>query len=155
METIDLDQLAFQFFRLFAQYEYALKAMGYGRAGKKDAAEADWDRFANELGKVLLGEKDLAVAEARELLLTKPPKRQVWINSAVEWAEVPNTERTAQIMFSHIRRVRNNLYHGGKFNGRWINPDRSEELIAASLLMLQHLMKCEQQLSEAIQLNAV
>lgn len=154
MATCDLDHLAFKFFRLFAQYEYALKAMSYGRAGRNDAADADWDRFANEVGKVLLSEQDPAVADARELLLTTPPKRQVWIDGSVAWAGVPNNERTAQVLFGHIRRVRNNLYHGGKFNGRWIDPDRSEGLISASLLLLQHLMTCDQRLGEAIQGNA-
>ena len=46
----ELDRLAFDLFKLFAQYEYALKAMGYGRAKKAGQAEPDWDRFANEVG---------------------------------------------------------------------------------------------------------
>jgi hypothetical protein len=44
-----LDRLAFELFKLFAQYEYALKAGGYGRAGRGGQAEPGWDRFANEV----------------------------------------------------------------------------------------------------------
>jgi len=154
MNSQQLDQLSYRFFKLFAQYEYALKAMGYGRAGKSDAAEPDWDRFANEIGVALTQSQDQAVVEARTYLLEQPPKRQVWLNGSVAWAVVPNTDRSTQILFAHIRRVRNNLYHGGKFNGRWIDPDRSQELISKSLLLLQNLQDSNQILQEAIHGNA-
>ena len=152
--SAELDHLAFRFFKLFAQCEYALKAMGFGRAAKANAAEADWDRFANEVGTLLIHEQDPQVVAARMYLFESPPKRQVWIDGDVGWSVVPNNERSAQILFAHIRRVRNNLYHGGKFNGRWIDPDRSAELIAKSLLLLEHLVKTDARLLEAIQGNS-
>lgn len=152
--SAELDQLAFRFFKLFAQCEYALKAMGYGRAGNANVAEVDWDRFAHEVGVTLLQDKTPEVVEARTYLLENPPKRQVWLNGNVSWAVVPNKERSAQILFAHIRRVRNNLYHGGKFNGRWLDPDRSTELISKSLLLLEHLVNSDPRLLEAIQGNA-
>ncbi len=151
---MDLDKLAYRFFKLFAQYEYALKAMGYGRAGRADTAEPDWDRFANEVGVALFESQDQAVIAARTYLLSEPPRRQVWINGSVEWAAVASTERSVQMLFAHIRRVRNNLYHGGKFNGRWIDPDRSEELISKSLVLLQYLLNLDSNLQEAIHGNA-
>ena len=63
MRPMELDKLSYRFFKLFAQYEYALKAMGYGRAGKADAAEPDRDRFANEIGVALLQSQDQAVID--------------------------------------------------------------------------------------------
>ncbi|QBK04500.1 hypothetical protein DW355_06605 [Hylemonella gracilis] len=150
-----LDQLAFRFFKLFAQYEYALKAMGYGRAGNADAAEPEWDRFANEVGTLLLQAENPDVVAARTYLFENPPKRQVWVNGNAAWAEVPNVERSAQMLVAHIRRVRNNLYHGGKFHGQWIDPDRSLELLSKSLLLLEHLVSADAGLHEAIQGNAV
>lgn len=153
--STNLDQLAFQFFKLFAQCEYALKAMGYGRATNAGLAEADWDRFANELGIALLQDEEQEVVLARNYLFEHPPKRQVWVNEHVEWSTIPNTERSAQILFAHIRRVRNNLYHGGKFNSRWIAPDRSEKLISRSLLLLQHLVNKNALLEYAIHENAI
>lgn len=153
--SAELDQLAFRFFKLFAQCEYALKAMGYGRAGNADAAEPEWDRFANEVGTLLLQAENPDIVAARTYLFENPPKRQVWVNGNVAWAVVPNVERSAQILVAHIRRVRNNLYHGGKFHGRWIDPDRSSELISKSLLLLEHLVNADAGLNEAIQGNAV
>lgn len=153
--SAELDQLAFRFFKLFAQCEYALKAMGYGRAGTAGAAEPEWDRFANEVGKLLLQTENADIVGARTYLFENPPKRQVWENGCVAWSAVPNTERSTQILFAHIRRVRNNLYHGGKFHGQWIDPDRSSELISKSLLLLEHLVNADAGLLEAIQGNAV
>lgn len=39
-------------------------------------------------------------------------------------------------------------------NGRWIDPDRSHELISNSLLLLQTLVSLDVRLSEAIHGNA-
>jgi hypothetical protein len=149
-----LDQLAFRFFKLFAQYEYALKVLGYAKAGKQNQAEVEWDRFSADIGKTILNDEDPRVVEARQYIFEKPPKRQIWVNDAIDWAEVPNNERSSQILYSHIRRVRNNLYHGGKFNGRWIDPDRSRELLSGSLLLLEKLVATNAQLSDAIHGNA-
>lgn len=152
--SAELDQLAFRFFKLFAQYEYALKVMGYGRAVKRNVAEADWDRFAKEIGVFLIKDESRPVVAARRYLFEMPPKRQVWIDGRVAWEVVPNKERSAQILFALIRRVRNNLYHGGKFNGRWIDPDRSEDLISKSLPLLERLVNEDARLLEAIQGNS-
>lgn len=146
----DLDKLAFAFFKLFAKYEYALKAIGYGLAGRKQAAEADWDRFSTEVGIRLLSVIDEDVKAAVQYIFEKPPKRQVWINNAVNWEVVPNDERSAQILFSHIRRARNNLYHGGKFGSTWIDPDRSQELLKSGIVVLNALVLLDASLSEAI-----
>ncbi|MGH1384324.1 hypothetical protein [Kordia sp.] len=43
-----LDQLAFSFFKLFAQYESSLKEKGFFQA-RNGKILVDWDRFANEV----------------------------------------------------------------------------------------------------------
>lgn len=145
----DLDELAFRFFKLFARYEYALKAMGFARAGSKGQAEPDWDAFANEIGQVALdfGEPN---AKARAYLFEHPPKRQVLVEKRIEWAEVSNEDRSAQALFGHMRRVRNNLYHGGKFNGNWLEPHRSQELLTHVLALLEALPAHHQRLEDAL-----
>lgn len=146
----DLDNLSFQFFKLFAQYEYALKATGFGKAGNKRLAEPNWDRFAIEIGVRVLSVEETEVQKARRYLFELPPKRQIWVNNAVQWEEVPNNDRSVQMLFSHIRRVRNNLYHGGKFGSRWIAPGRSQELLFNSLVILRALIPLDSNLFEAI-----
>jgi len=134
--TAHLDQLAFHFFKLFAQYESTLKEKGFFQADKSGNVVVDWDRFANEvIGKGFedeLGE----LAPAAEYILDFPPKRQVVESGLVVWADVPATEKSVQILFGHISRVRNNLFHGAKFNGSWFDPDRSELLLTHSLSVL-------------------
>lgn len=149
----NLDNLAFCFFKLFAQYEYALKAMQYARSGAGGQAEPEWDRFSNEIGRLVMEEPDGELLDAINYLFDYPPKKQALNDGVLSWQNVDTAERSPQILFSHIRRVRNNLYHGGKFNGRWFDPDRSEELISKSLLVLQTLQSQHDQLAEAIHGN--
>ena len=44
-----LDDLAFRFFKLFAQYESTMKERGFFRVIRQDQILVDWDRFANEI----------------------------------------------------------------------------------------------------------
>ena len=148
-----LDKLAFSFFKLFAQYEYALKAMGFARTGSGGQAEPDWDKFSNNVGHLVLDQPSQEAAEAINYLFEYPPKKQVLNDGALAWQEIPNNEKSPQILFSHIRRVRNNLYHGGKFNGQWFDPDRSEHLISKSLVVLRELKGKHAALAEAINGN--
>jgi hypothetical protein len=154
MTHADLDALAFRLFKLFAQYEYALKVMGYVKAGKSGQVEPDWDRFANSVGAQLLEMRAPKVVAAIEFLFNTPPKRQVFVNNQLEWRDVDSPDRSAQSLFGHIRRVRNNLYHGGKFNERWFAPDRSRTLIEHTLVLLDALAKSNEALREAIRKNA-
>jgi hypothetical protein len=134
--TVYLDRLAFDFFKLFAQYESTLKEKGFFKTDKSGNVLVDWDRFANEaIGKdfkYVLGES----APSAEYILNFPPKKQVVDDNRVVWADVPATEKSVQILFGHISRVRNNLFHGAKFNGTWFDPDRSELLLKHSLSVL-------------------
>ena len=75
---------------------------------------------------------------AADYILDQPPKKQIADNGKVVWADVPATEKSVQILFGHICRVRNNLFHGAKFNGTWFDPVRSEELLTHSLAVLEH-----------------
>ena len=65
-----LDTLAFEFFKLFARFEFALKAMKYFKKQKR--AEPDWDTFAAKKGYVVLETKDESVQEAISFLFKEP-----------------------------------------------------------------------------------
>lgn len=49
----------------------------------------------------------------------------------------PNTDLRSDLVLLYVRRIRNNLFHGGKFNGHWFEPKRSEELLRHSLTILR------------------
>jgi len=131
-----LDLLAFEFFKLFARYESSLKESGYFVVNRGKVI-VDWDRYVNqEIGNNFLDELGDA-KEAAEYILNTPPKKQSANESnEIIWVDVPNNERSVQILFSHISRVRNNLYHGAKFNGTWFDPERSKLLLSNSLILL-------------------
>lgn len=149
--TIDtdskLDNDAFEFFKLFARYEATLKDREFYTAGTNNRVNLDWDRFSNEvIGRGFLDDLGDHSISAR-YILDQPPMRQT-LNEAnkIIWSEVDNSDQSPQALFAHIRRIRNNLYHGAKFNGTWFDPERSSELLQHALVILKHYsnwLNCE------------
>lgn len=134
-----LDNLAFRFFKLFAQYESTLKERGFFRADNRARISVDWGRFANEVVGEDFGNHLGEQASAADYILQYPPMRQSVNNAGkIIWEEVSNADRSVQMLFSHICRVRNNLFHGAKFNHTWFDPERSKQLLESSLTVLEH-----------------
>jgi len=143
----ELDKLANGLFQKFARIEYALKAAGFNYG--EGEAKPNWDKFASSVSGVL--DKDPAIAAAINYMNEKPPKKQVIRNKLLEWEEVtPNVNKTHEILLC-VRRVRNNLFHGGKFNGHWFAPERSKELLLHSLNILDACLRASPCLKEAFE----
>ena len=142
-----LDKLAFDFFKLFARYEFALKDMGYINVGRNDEPNPAWDRFANEIGEQLFSTDQDTIKESIDYILSSPPKRQVVIEGIAQWQDVPNNERNSQALFGHIRRIRNNLFHGAKFNGTWFDPQRSEKLLSCGFNILSYCIELNDEIN--------
>lgn len=136
MNDEQLDVLACQLFKIFAEYEYALKQDGYFKNTNRGDIIIDWNKFANEkIGNDFLeslGEN----SESAKYILDKPPMKQTVINSNIIWKEISNNGASVQVLFEHIRRVRNNLFHGAKFGTSWFEPSRSKKLIHHSIIVL-------------------
>ena len=143
----DLDQLAVKLFQKFARIEYALKAAGFHYGEGK--AKPNWDKIASSVSGIL--ENDPAIAAAIEYMSEKPPKKQVIRNQLLEWEDpTPNASKTHEIL-QCVRRVRNNLFHGGKFNNHWFAPERSKELLLHSLSILDACLRASPNLKEAFE----
>lgn len=139
LSPVQLDRLAFQFFKLFAQYESTLKERGYFSLGRGGAINVDWDRFANEVVGPNFMEELGEKGEAAAFILEYPPMKQVaGDNGQIIWQQVSNDDHSVQALFAHICRMRNNLFHGAKFNGTWFDPERSSALLQRGLLILEH-----------------
>ncbi len=131
----DLNQLASKFFRVFSRVEYSLKASGYHKG--EGTAEVDWRSFAKVVQPLIEAPSDPLLKEAIDFLLESPPKKQEIRSGLLYWADSePSTDILADKVLIYIRRVRNNLFHGGKFNDNWFAPERSEPLIKHSLVVL-------------------
>lgn len=143
----ELDQFAIQLFQKFARIEYALKAAKFHNGD--GLAMPNWDKFASSVSGVL--ENDPAIAAAIKYMIEKPPKKQVIRDQLLEWERpTPNASKTHEILLC-VRRVRNNLFHGGKFNGHWFEPERSKELLSHSLSILDACLRASPDLEEAFE----
>ena len=144
-DSHNLNQLAVKLFRKFARIEYALKATGFHRG--EGIAKPNWDKFASSVSGVL--ENDPAIAAAIEYMSKRPPKKQVIRNQLLEWENpTPNTNKTQEVI-KCVQRVRNNLFHGGKFNNHWFAPERSEKLLSHSLSILEACLRASPDLKKA------
>jgi hypothetical protein len=143
-----LDHLAAEFFRVFARVEYALKAAGFNHG--EGPAVANWTAFAKAIEPFVETPPSEDVRQAIAFILAEPPKKQFVSNGLVEWRDVaPATTSRADALFQYIRRIRNNLFHGGKFNGHWFAPERSERLMMAGLVVLREAVACDPRVREA------
>lgn len=137
MEKSDIDSLCFEFFREFSRYEYCLKVTQLQQKTDGDAM-ANWDWYAKDVEHVFASPKDPRFVAAIDYFTQHPPKKQVVKDGALTWDETPLQEkRVALKIFVLIRRIRNNLFHGGKFNGQWFEPESSEALIQHALIILR------------------
>ncbi|PIF23042.1 hypothetical protein [Candidatus Pantoea floridensis] len=143
-----IDNLCYEFFREFARYEYCLKATGF-RFNTRDA-KANWDMYAMAVTHVFESPEDPELKAAIEYFLNFPPKKQVVNDGVLAWDQTPMEEKIiAKKILILIRRVRNNLFHGGKFNGEWFEPERSEALMRNALIILRACGESHHEVSKA------
>lgn len=138
----NLEDLATDFFKKFACCEFALKDGGFHDKHETDA-KSDWKSFArtieHSLSKEELEKPELEeLRQAVEYILEHPPKKQVIEDNKLKFRDAkPSTNSRTDLILILVRRVRNNLFHGGKFNSSdWFDPIRSALLIKYSLTIL-------------------
>ena len=151
--------LLLQFFLVFSRFEYALKNSGFVQAGRSrqtapsaPSAEPNWNAFAHSIANLFTKGHNTDLNQACEYFLINPPMRQVLINGNVMWdttepdLSLGETERLLLL----VRRVRNNLFHGGKFsNEAFEDTDRQERLLKGSLLVLKECLRVSPQVNNA------
>ncbi|WP_311761731.1 hypothetical protein [Paracoccus broussonetiae] len=148
MPANDLDALAAGLFKTFARFEYALKAAEFHKG--EGAAEANWRTFAESVAASFEEPASEEFAQAIAYMLANPPKKQIVEGGVLGWsASAPQTDLQSDRVLIYVRRVRNNLFHGGKFNGRWFEPQRSAVLLQHSLTILSACLAASPAVSEA------
>ncbi len=147
--TIDHD-LLLEFFLTFARFEFALKTTGFFQ-GDLQRASPDWHRFGRSIDLNTAG-LDPKCAEAVDYFSLHPPWRQVVAGNEIVWDSAvgfATLERMDQVL-DLVRRVRNNLFHGGKFNDDvHSGPGRNEMLLRHSLIILHRCLELSQPVAEA------
>jgi hypothetical protein len=127
------------FFLAFSRFEYALKRSGFVR-GSSERVEADWDGFASEHRYALDPDSDPGLRAAVNYFEAHPPKKQILRGKRLSWGDSAprGNEPLLCWLIQMLRRVRNNLFHGGKFPSHPIeDPARDPLLIDHSLMILK------------------
>lgn len=141
-----LEKLAFDYFKLFAQLESVMKSRGMTRAagatnkrGHRNI-EIAWNELAKLLGKDFPERIDQQ-SEAAKYIFKYPPLKQVFLTDRVQWVRSKQSKDTTLALLLYLGRLRNNLFHGAKFDGTfsdgWAAPARSETLLGHGVTILQ------------------
>lgn len=129
----------FRFFALFSRWECALKRY-FPKRGQYGEAQSDWEKFADEVAGGMAGINSPSYEEARAHLLNSPPHRQHFENNQVTWQPNPkrSDETDTRYLLRVVRDVRNNLFHGGKYQDGPVHElARDRRLIDAASAVLE------------------
>jgi len=128
------------FFLAFSRFECALKNSGFAD-GSADGVDPAWDRFASRHRHAFNPDSGVRLRAACDYFISHPPMKQVLNGSSLGWAgsHKLGTHPLLCWLVTMLRRVRNNLFHGGKFPmpiGPISDPVRDSLLIEHSLVIL-------------------
>ncbi|MDA1314463.1 MAG: hypothetical protein O2968_14075 [Acidobacteria bacterium] len=80
-----------------------------------------------------------------EYLQQQPPRKQVLCRGNLSWSnDIDESISDIERVLIYVRRVRNNLFHGGKFptpDGVVDEPGRDKQLIQECLTVLRAVLK--------------
>jgi len=150
-ETVINRDLVLGFFLKFSRFEFALKLAGYAR-GNITRVEPDWIRFAATIKGIFNKNHNPRLAQACEYFLSNPPNQQVRVGGSLGWSTQPpaNANTEPELLIALVKRVRNNLFHGGKYNAQMHEETaRSERLLSGSLLILEECLRVSPRVKHA------
>lgn len=133
-----------EFFIFFSRFEYALKSSGFLRSAGQNA-EPDWREFAKAIDCAFLRKvsEQEHLTRAVDYLRNYAPKKQVvdkgthGAKPRLTWKGITVPQDTSGLLVL-VRRVRNNLFHGGKFCGGHLkDAARDAKLLSNSVVILE------------------
>jgi hypothetical protein len=149
--TVEGQTLMTEFFITFSRFEYALKASNFAN-GNQDRVTANWESFVASIAAAFNEEKTAGLKAAVEYLVQNPPRVQSLGNGQLSWRSrtFQANEPLINKLGLSIRDVRNNLFHGGKFNGNYQKDvSRNFILLKNSIIILNEWLD----LSAAVKQN--
>jgi hypothetical protein len=133
-------ELVLAFFWKFSRFEGALKHQGFRKKRLyDDGVEPDWKaferRYKRNFSRISTSDFKKAVLE----LIRLAPKRQVLTDEGLDWKPVARDGAPDELYaFRLLKTVRNNLFHGGKYEGYAVSElARDEKLLYAALKVLE------------------
>jgi len=135
-------QTAFDLLQAFARAEFAMKGV-VGLCGGAEGAKAsaNWEAFIRRVEAALPARPDLD-RQARNLLFAEPPSVEVVRHGIAVFEPRPLAGTEGRRLIEAARRIRNNLFHGGK-EAIEARPGRDEALVLAALHVIQTAVRCD------------
>jgi hypothetical protein len=127
--TVEGQNLIVEFFITFSRFECALKASSF-LGGDADRAWPKWDMFVATIRPLFDKNHSPELREAFDYILHHPPRVQMVQGNQLAWRNRTFQQDEPEInkVALSIRDIRNNLFHGGKFQGNF-QPDISRNYI--------------------------
>ena len=100
-------------------------------------------------------ERTEELRHAVQYLRKQPPKKQVLTGGELDWKPVPlNNVPLLQQLLMAVRRTRNNLFHGGKFQqGLLEEPGRDRTLLLSCITVLEECLSLDEQVQRTFWQN--
>lgn len=134
------DHVAFEYFKKFSRFEFALKSSGYIYTDNHKKAFADWNRFIEEKG-VHFNPED-SISNSLEYLRNRPPKSLYFEDEEMIWKEFSPEAGEFELVLWRLKTTRNNLFHGNKMF-RENSIERNIELIEHCTTILEFLTELD------------
>lgn len=131
----------------FARFEQAMKSTGYHK-GDGDA-RACWDKLANvpTVKREFDDPQPGAFFDAVVYIEKESPQKQVVKDNILTWKPASAGQDTrAKNVFVYVRRVRNNLFHGGKFEDSFRLNHNDKCLLESSLTIMRRCLDVDERL---------
>jgi hypothetical protein len=131
--------LVMEFFVSFARFECALKTSVF-LDGNEEKARPNWDLFISSISQVFDKNYSTVLREAFDYILNDPPRIQFVHDNQLGWKVRSFQDNPPEInrVCLSIRDVRNNLFHGGKFQQ---DTSRNQTLLNNSILVLNEWLR--------------
>jgi hypothetical protein len=106
--------------------------------GNGNKAEANWDLFTSDIRVHFNKKKNTELSDAVNYILAHPPRIQKYIDGQIAWQNrIFNNQPEINRLSQSIRDIRNNLFHGGKFTGRYEqDASRNVKLLKSAMIIL-------------------
>jgi hypothetical protein len=150
IEILKKEPSIIDFIATFSRLEYALKASGQFLKKTKDA-EADWTAFASSIDAKINNSTNCQLKKSIDHILNNPPLKQINENGLIKWKRVDSSKQNkTKNLIMYICRIRNNLFHGGKFVWGYLEEfDRDFCLIKCALLILKEIVNFNEKVKNA------
>ena len=138
-------------FKVMMRLEFALKENGFCVKAKTSQyvyAQVDWCKFNEYLGEEFFCKvKRLRIAR---VLIHSPPQRQIADDTGhLDWKKTTNSVSDTGDLMIAVRRVRNNLFHGGKHGDP--DGDRNGDLICDALRVIDYILQHDPDLQRSFE----